>query len=390
MLGGLRTTTALLLAHLICGFQAPISLGDERTANDQIVVGVIDRDIAFVLVRDDQRGEVLVREPLRPKSTAQSQEADRIMLHASASPLRTPLELPYSMRFRLFRNYVWSLPPVRSPDSGIVDFPLLRAPMNSEEVVKSDGDTMRIFVANGDREDWGPCAAQAPIKDQPESGIWREIAGGAYIKPTANCFPLSSAFVESPIFYDLWPIDERKCLIFVLVEPPLLGSDLRHAFPRITKPSVVVFEYSFHCEPNDRGRKWLGIWRRPAAIEVPFYGPFHVAVVGSRCFVVGKEGDLFVGDIGKTDIQAAKKVSLPARPNERIHALLQDAITQKVYAFTQTSFFELKESLEPYPFVLGRLENVKSDDPLPTVRRCALTLRAVVPAAKQGDDKAQP
>lgn len=70
------------------------------------------------------------------------------------------------------------------------------------------------------------------------------------------------------------------------------------------------------------------------------------------------------------------------RSSEPIRAVIEDIDTQRSYAFTDRSYFELREPFELKLFRLAGGDRLDPDDPLPILLQCAKPVLAARPAAK--------
>ena len=207
----------------------------------------------------------------------------------------------------------------------------------------------------------------------------------------ASTRPVREALGADSVRFDLFPTADRQCLLSVLV-PGEFSPAESWVVPPCSGPTICVFRYDFHGEISaDPGNHehWVGIWTLVAKIPSKFVEPFYMFPVGDRYQFISQSGKLYRTDDDNSRLER-EMLTHPLSESAAIRALLQDADGQKFYAFTEDSFFEIAERIKFHPFDLGPLENVKPEDPLPTVRRCALALRAVVPAAKQADDGRKP
>lgn len=81
----------------------------------------------------------------------------------------------------------------------------------------------------------------------------------------------------------------------------------------------------------------------------------------------------------------------PTTETESIVAMIEDADADKSYAFTVNSFFEIGPKITPQLCYIGPAGEIKPDDPMPVLRRCAATLlqRGLI-KLPDGDQAGQP
>ena len=330
---------------------------------DRPLFATLDGTDLYVAVRKPEAHDQLIRAPLDGGAI--------VRFEIPTDEVRIPPrpQTWYSLRWRIRDEYLWCLDAYHPLAEGLPYHPTLRVPVTSLFPTTTPKEEWSNLWWVGTDEGWGPIHHENldHTRDFSQYFGW----------PSRHCPILEAAHRERrefPVRDDIVPTGVRSCVVFVLNRDA----------------SMSVSKYEFKAVAREGGGKlWVGTWSEPEVISFESTEPFY-AIVGSGAYhFVTQSGTLW--HASKMDWRA-RKVAIPGNGDGEnpIQAVISDAQSQKTYAFTPASFFEISDKLEPRPFDLGPLENVKPDDPLPTVRRCALALRAVVPAAKQADGGRKP
>ncbi|HEX3658341.1 MAG TPA: hypothetical protein VHV55_21305 [Pirellulales bacterium] len=181
------------------------------------------------------------------------------------------------------------------------------------------------------------------------------------------------------VYLDIMPESDRS--IRVLVAIPARSNFENSLLPPCGVDSIVVLRYAFRPVENvwRRGSRilkwplWSGRWTLVDRIDSAFCEPFRVVTRNNMYYFVTGSGQLYDVD---TAPGKDRKMRLlwPTANTASIVEMIEDTDAGKSYAFTASSFFHIDSKITPQLCDIGPADEIKPDDPLPVLRRCAQTL----------------
>jgi hypothetical protein len=180
---------------------------------------------------------------------------------------------------------------------------------------------------------------------------------------------------EGPyIYFDILPMADSHCLLFVIRQPSKADQATQTASRR---PYLEVSEYRFAAEraalqlpppigPLSPG--WRGVWKTIDTVDCTFNEPFWAVCHGHDYLFVTTSGNLYTTQ--KSGGRSATELLRAAEPNP-IVALIQDAELTNVRAFTARSTFIVSPDINEQSFSLPVRQDVSTDAVFQITRSCA-------------------
>jgi hypothetical protein len=272
--------------------------------------------------------------------------------------------------------------------AGITRFPVFsvyRAPLRDYQPFDGHGKSLK-FREHWNEEALDPEFGNANKSTARPSGTeyglvaWNLPVGDAF---ASLCETHKLADVYNKVGYDVVPVGRNKLNVFVLA-PRSVTYPYKSAPP--FEKTLYLLEYEFRAFRqslrNDLVKErfeWRYHWSRTRAIECDRIEQFQVVMVGTNAMLITDSGPLYVVP-SKNDMRSNSLRRIGLRDGAIVQALIRDSDNEnRTFAFTDRYWFEVREPIEYHDFDLGTLE---SNDPMPTLVRCAREIRRVKSAVE--------